>query len=200
MVVSLESFVPFKTPLDPLTSFKLAIMPPKTKKRRLEKDTSKNTKPSLRLSEPSKNTTTTVKPPSGKQHEGDATPPETSTLDSQNTFQTDLNKHEEDTGTTLKSETNSATVVKESMVNLEKRRKNEQNEDQEQQSPSEDDDSDEEYTGDCFDGWEKAWGSDASQSLHGGSSDEDIVFSTSNGTLSRRELRKIEEAAERFPS
>jgi hypothetical protein len=146
-------------------------MPPKTKKRHLEKDTSKNTKPS-------ENTTKTVKPSSGKKHEGDA---ETSTLDSQKTFQTDL-KHEEDTGTTSKSETGSATVVKESMVNLEEGRKDEQNEDQEQQNPSEDDDSDEEYTGDCFDGWVKAWGSDASQSLHGGSSDEDIVFSTSGNS------------------
>jgi hypothetical protein len=160
-----------------------------TKERRLEEDISKIPEPSL--SEPSETSTTTANPQSDVQHAGDTTPPETSTVDSQKTFQKDF-KHDENTDTT---ETDTD-AVKESMVNLEEVKKDERNDDPEQQNPSEDDDSDEDYTGDCFDGWAEAWGSDRSQSLHG-SSDEDIVFSTSNGTLSRRELRKIEEEAER---
>lgn len=170
-------------------------MPPKTKKPRLEQSTSEITESPV--SEPSEYTTTQVKPQSGIQHEGDTTPAETSTLEWHNIFQKDF-KHEEDTESTSESETDSTTDVKELIVNLEEVKQDEQKDDPEQQDPSEDDDSDEEYTGDCFDGcyWDLEDGSDGS--LPGGSSDEDIVFSTSGGTLSRRELRKIEKAAERL--
>ena len=168
-------------------------MPPKTKKPRLERYTSEITSPPV--AEPSDDTTTEVKEQSSIGHDGNTRTAETSTLEWHNMFQREF-KVEEDAESTSESEADSSIDVKEEFV-VKLEEVEVQNDNPEQHDdPPEDDDSEEEYTGDCFDEWDESYWSDGS--LPGGSSDEDIVFSTSCGSLSRRELRKIEEAAERF--